>query len=155
AETAVRLAAPSAADGGATVEVGTRLWGLDVNALYRVGEDKTWSADLLAGLRTLELSESLVFRTTTTVYTPGLFAGQRTPAGSRFDGVDSFSTRNQFAGAQFGARVCVDCGHGGYLQTRAQLALGPTRQRINIDGETVLIVPGQTPRTAPGNIFTQ
>ncbi|MGL4550192.1 MAG: BBP7 family outer membrane beta-barrel protein [Gemmataceae bacterium] len=155
AETSVRLAIPGAATGGASLEVSTRLSGLDASAFYRVAGGHAWTADLFAGLRVLELSESLTLNTTTTVTAPGLFAGQLSPAGSTYVGTDSFSTRNRFQGGQVGVRVRSDAGGHWYLQTQASLAVGNTQRRVAIDGGTTLLAPGQPAQTTPGNIFTQ
>jgi hypothetical protein len=154
---AIRLAAPGAAVGSAELEMGSRLWGIETNIIYRIDDARDWQVDGFFGFRFLSLAETLKLRTNTTVFDEGLFNGLVTPPGSTFAGLDSFGTRNSFYGGQVGGRVRAQVAEYLVLQATAQIALGATQSRVGIDGATMLStnVPGQGLAFAPGNAYTQ
>ncbi|MFO0879482.1 MAG: BBP7 family outer membrane beta-barrel protein [Gemmataceae bacterium] len=155
AEAALRLQAPQAATGSAWVRVNRqKLWGTELNAIYRISSRDQIEFDLLGGFRQLQLREGLALNTSTTLATPGFFVGQVTPSGSTYLGTDSFSTTNSFYGGQLGGRCrkVLDCF---VIEASASVALGTMQQQLNIAGSTQLVAPGLPGQTAPGSLFSQ
>ena len=122
----------------------SELGGWEANALVPVGHG--WAeVTLLAGVRYLELTESLALRTSTT----DLFFGTQT------DGVDVFGTSSRFYGGQVGGRVTACYGSWSAGLT-ARVAVGATRQTADVAGQTVQAGSAPMPSgTFPGAIFTQ
>ncbi len=71
-----------------------------------------------------------------------------------FTGTDSFSTRNQFYGAQLGVKAEQQFGRfdGSVV---AKVALGDNYETVSINGNSVVSGFGLPSATAPGGIFTQ
>src|SRR5262249_48125958 len=100
--------------------------------------DCWYNLDLLVGPRYLDLSENLSILETLTV----LQNVPNTPAvaGSRVMVLDSFGTRNQFAGAQVG--LDAELHRGPYfLDLRLKVALGDVHEVININGAQIITTP--------------
>jgi hypothetical protein len=114
--------------GSVAVELISRLWGVESN--FRCDAYCTpWvRADMLAGFRYADLDEGLNI----------LEAIQQLPPGTQAAFVsDRFATSNQFFGPQFG--LVAEFGQGGwYLDVRGKVAVGDTRQVIDINGNQVL-----------------
>lgn len=132
------------AAGAVAVDSRSRLWGWEANGLipmYGGPVDVT----LLGGFRYLRLEETLTLQNSVT----DLFFGTRTEM------VDRFEADNRFYGGQVGARVTADYGRWFAVLT-AKVALGATRQVVEVAGATVQTGTPPTPTgTFPGAIFTQ
>lgn len=133
--------------GAAQLRLSSRLWGAEGNAVMALANPGPWRLDLLGGIRYLNLSEGLSFRTSS----PDLPPGPTTVFTTR----DVFDTDNDFYGVQIGAR-------GRYLWGRftaegtLKVALGAMRQHADVAGAFTsnFFTPG-TVRTFPGGVFAQ
>lgn len=131
-------------------KVSSFLQGAQLNGLYK----NNWGA-LLMGVRWLDLSESLQFKTHTKSI-PGFPA----PA-SFFDSHDCFKTANQFLGLQVGLESCFenDCwqfagtfkGGVGALFESAHVK----GSSITPGGNLFYLILSSTPQQLPGGIFAQ
>ena len=68
------------------------------------------------------------------------------PVGTVIAASDQFDTRNEFNGAEIGFAARTHYCRWS-LELLTKLAVGDTRSRVNISGNTVVTVPGQTPVT--------
>jgi hypothetical protein len=126
--------------GNVAITSALRMWGMEVNGIYRVVQSDRWQIDVTGGFRTLDLAESFTLANDTT----DVLTGASTLL------ADRFATRNQFYGAQAGLRVNSTWGR---LTAGAafELAMGGTHQSVDVTGSTV--APG-TP-TFPGGFFAE
>ena len=130
------VAAPGLATGALVVENNTFLWGADVNLLRAGCRTCDTHRFAFAGFRHLNLDEGLSITETIT-------AGPTAPLpeGTAILVRDSFIARNRFYGGQVGYAAGrqwdrVD------VQGRASVALGVTRQELEIDGFQGVTPPG-------------
>jgi hypothetical protein len=105
--------------------------------------------DALVGYRYLSLIDDLgVIENLTSVDPTQTVA----PLGTRIIVMDSFHTSNRFHGGDIGLS-------GEYrwnswsLGGTARIALGATQERVDINGSTIVIVPGFAPVTSPGGLL--
>lgn len=101
----------------------------------------------MIGYRYLQLDESVLITETLTT---------QDVQGGAFALVDSFETRNQFNGIDFGWMNRRTRGLWS-LDTSIRLAIGNTKQRVRIDGSTTITDPSTTPNviTHAGGLLTQ
>jgi hypothetical protein len=146
---------PGEAAGATSIAASTRLWGWEVNAVSQVYQGRAFTADLLLGYRGLDLRENLEIRNE---FAPLIdnrftFLGDLIGPPATVINFDQFGTRNRFDGAQFGGRLDWHSDRVS-LSLLGKLALGVTRQRLAIDGSSVLNAGGAT-IVVPGGIFAQ
>ncbi len=115
----------------------TNFLGAGINAIHNVCCDCCYRFDLVYGYRYLRLEEELtVFETLVSIDPQGLV-----PPGTTFALTDRFETQNDFHGGVIGASAEFWVNN---LSVRllGNVALGVTRQRVQINGSTVITVPG-------------
>ncbi|MGB1815577.1 MAG: BBP7 family outer membrane beta-barrel protein [Rubripirellula sp.] len=105
--------------------------------------------ELTFGYRFLQLTEGVRISENLTVDS----ANVTDPAGT-FDLYDSFKTKNQFNGFDIGYITRRTRGFWS-LETGIRLAVGNTKQTVNIDGQSVINETGQPTLTEPGALLTQ
>jgi hypothetical protein len=121
------------------VGLSSRLWGAEANglvSLYRT--DGVYVAGIV-GFRYLDLFEKLTVT--------DAFFDQATGSNGALTVFDSFGTRNQFYGAQIGARVGLTSSCW-IVETTAKVAFGSVHEVMNIAGTT-----SATPGTFGGPAF--
>jgi hypothetical protein len=147
------VAIPGILRGSVTARADSELWGADLNLRKCLFSGCDSRAELFAGYRYLNLSESLTVTENISAIGPG---GSRInlpdPVGTQVFVQDRFVTHNQFNGGQIGAlyqhwwgRLSVDA--------RGSLGLGDTHQVLNIDGYQVVAQPGAAPMTFRGGLL--
>ena len=110
---------------------------------------RRYRVDLLAGLRYLELRESLGIAENTQVDPNSpVFAGDNISA------FDQFDTVNRFYGAQLGIRSEWWCNRV-FVNGTAKVALGDTHQTVDINGSTRITTPGGATTVLPGDLLAQ
>jgi hypothetical protein len=131
--------------GSVAVSSTTRLWGVEANGIFSAWSAPWVDVQLLAGFRYLDLQENLQIQGTSS----DLVNNSQTSV------LDSFGTRNQFYGGQFGARL-------NFVRDRlfasisGKLALGSTYQEVDVTGSsTQMGTAGPTPGSFAGGFFTQ
>lgn len=115
-----------------------KLWGAEVNGIVNLMRSSGFDADLLAGVRYLDLAEGLY-----------LSAAQQGPA--PFSLQDSFATSNHFLAGQIGGRI-TGSWQRFFATATAKIALGAVEQEIEIDGYVVRTPPGPA---SNGGLYTQ
>jgi len=140
--------------GGISIHSDSQLWGTDTNFLHAF----VWTPDFhlvaLAGIRYLDLGESLGIGTERTGNGTSALTFQGSDVASQ--GIvltdDSFHTRNQFLGGQLGLR-------GEYVFDRffvgmsTLLALGGTEEVANVSGSSVLLPKTGSPTVVAGGLY--
>jgi len=130
--------------GNLAVHSESRLWGLEANGLAAASRGPV-EVTLLAGLRYLDLKESLSLQTATTdliVFTQD----------NQFD---SFAATNRFYGGQVGARATASSGRW-FAGLSGKVAVGATHSSVEIGGLSVQTGDATVPAGAfPGGIYTQ
>ena len=139
------LADPGFAAGGQVINSSLQFWGAEGNPLFHAINNRTLNVTLLAGVRYLDLRESLSIASTETLLPPSPFA--------TFTGTDSFATQNQFFGAQVGAKAEMEFGRFDGTAI-AKVALGDNYQTVSINGMSSTAGVFGT-GTTPGGIFAQ
>ena len=84
--------------GSATVELKNSLMGAEANALYALDSAQPWTVGLVGGFRWLQLKETYTITTSSPFIPPG-------PEGDIWQTTDKFAARNDFYGAELGARA--------------------------------------------------
>jgi hypothetical protein len=111
-----------------SLQAASRLWGVQGNAVY-VGSMCGCDIAVLGGYAYRDLTESILLNTATTV--------------------DSFRTRNQLSGGNFGIRLGgVGC-HGLFIAGQASIAFGWNHETAVAEGGTPNGLPPGTLVTAP------
>jgi hypothetical protein len=147
--------------GLAFVENTTELWGFEANLFACLGEAHGCKWDLIAGIRYLELEESLNVGESSTLIPPfggpingGLAFNGITllNLGDRVDSYDLFRTKNQICGGTVGLRGTTTSGCWTFaIQTK--LTLGNNHQTIDIGGQTTAYPIGGQPQTVDGGLL--
>ncbi|HKC64370.1 MAG TPA: BBP7 family outer membrane beta-barrel protein, partial [Pyrinomonadaceae bacterium] len=131
-EAAEPIAAPGfSRRGNVAVTSPSTMLGAEANLIYRPRKVHYGRLSLLAGLRYLDLMEQLTLMDTITVP----FDNNGTLQKGQLFRTDQFSTRNQFYGAQAGARFDFAY-HRLSLKVNGSMALGANRQSVRISGLT-------------------
>jgi putative beta barrel porin BBP7 len=140
------ITAPGQFAGGVQIASTLQLWGTEANSVFVLMREKDFAFSAIAGVRYVNLEEKLNISTnsSTVVGVPSTVLSQ----------TDQFNTRNQFYGAQIGGRVNWQSGSFGADLT-AKLALGDSRQTVDIQGLSTQTGPGGINGTFPGGFFTQ
>ncbi len=135
------------------VDSSTSLWGAEINSIIHLNTDSCWKVGVIAGFRTLCLSEAINVRegtqNITTAFEDGFFylGSVFVNAGSRHDEEDSWKTVNNFYGGQIGLDVERQWGRFS-LDLRATTALGGTVEKLSVSGAT-RVIPLGIDLTAP------
>jgi len=161
-EDAELVAQANLLSGTVTVALNSRLQGADLNLIKFLdlspgvkasagGESWFWpdnaALDLIAGARYLQLNEGLDIRENLVVA-----AGVRGTAGSAITVSDRFGTRNEFYGGQMGARSQARFGNL-FVNATAKVALGATRESVDIHGATSIHRPLDVTTVAAGGLL--
>jgi hypothetical protein len=143
------VAFPGALSGSIAVTATSRLWGTDVNLRRHLWTGCCWRVDVLGGFRYLDLDEGLQI-------TESLVASPTLPilGGSRFIVSDRFATRNEFYGGQVGARCQYTWGRWS-VDVLSKIALGTTRQAVDISGNTLFTPAGGGTSAFTGGLLAQ
>jgi hypothetical protein len=147
------VAVPGILTGSLAVEAESVLWGFDANIRCCLKSccDRRWTG--FAGYRNLNLSEELTITENIAVIGPG--AGVvliNDPVGSTVVVQDRFATDNHFNGGQIGLTYERRWGRLA-LDARTSIAIGATRQEIDISGFQTRTRPGQPPATFSGGLL--
>jgi hypothetical protein len=124
-----------------------QLWGAEANSVINLYQTRTSGVMLLAGFRFMDLTESLGASGSGTFFNAPAQIEQFSMG---------FNTRNEFYGAQIGARGYWNFGRLS-TEVTGKLALGATYQSVNVNGSnTVSGQPaGFTNGTFPGFVYAQ
>ncbi len=147
-EDAVVLAYPGRRTGAFHVDLTNRFDSVSVLFRRPVSRqcDRHW--DFLAGYRYARLDEQLAIESSSAFFG----SLEPVPVGTLIELSDRFGAVNVFQGAELGiaagARYC-----DWSLEVTAKLALGSTRSRVTVDGETVVTVPPQSPEAYSGGML--
>jgi len=145
------VAFPAILAGSATVTGSSDLWGAEGNFSRCLRCGCNYIVRGFLGYRYLHLEDSLQIREDLTASDPNSNAA---PFGTQITVIDRFRTTNDFHGGQVG--VSGDYYNGRWiLGFRGQMALGVTRQELQIDGSTQIVVPGGGSSIAPGGLLAQ
>jgi hypothetical protein len=117
--------------GDANFKLSNQLWGLELNGVWARSRSDDWNCDLLAGLRFVSIGEALLLRSRAEVV--GTLGA--VPIGAFVDSTDSFGTRNEFLGAQVGARVSRKKKRWSF-SAQGKVAVGNVHQTVRINGST-------------------
>lgn len=145
-ETAAIVALPGLAAGRLVIFNPHELWGLEGNVVRNLSYGCRHRIDFVAGLRYLDLKESLRIHTDTRFTVaedviPGL-------AGSFFISEDRFGARNQFYAGQIGIDGQVGADDW-YIAARGKLAMGCNHEKLDIRGVQRFTTPGGVSTIAP------
>jgi Putative beta barrel porin-7 (BBP7) len=139
------ITAPGQFAGDVNISSTLQFWGTEANGVFVLMREKDFTFSALAGVRYIDLEEKLNISTnSSTVIAPSTLLSQS----------DQFNTRNQFYGAQLGARVNWQSGPFGADLT-AKLALGDSHESVDIQGYSTQTGPGGINGTFPGGFFAQ
>jgi hypothetical protein len=160
-ERAFLVAAPAAFAnspliGSASVQTTTDFWGIEVNGRTHGYLGSNVHADVLIGLRTMRLDDSLRIQDQATDVKGGFLTFEKTPLGpgDSLVEIDHFGTSNQFYGYQMGGELMWE--HPWVsVGLSAKLAVGATQQEAKIDGSANLVPVVGPPSSATGGILTQ
>jgi Putative beta barrel porin-7 (BBP7) len=118
--------------GTVTVSDQTQFYGGDLNARFGIRRGCNWTIDALAGVRNLNLNDTLSINET--LYgTSG--------RGDSYVVNDSFSTQNTFWGGQLGVMLGYNYKRWAF-DTTLKVALGQTNVNADISGNTLINSPG-------------
>ena len=115
--------------------------GAELNGVLNWSDSCRGRIDLLAGLRYLDLDESLDVHD---------FTQSRLFPTTQFIRTDSFDGRTQFWGPQFGSRATLAWGRAS-LALIGKIGVGVSHLSVDREGETVL--PGNPPGVTPGGVL--
>jgi len=104
--------------------------------------------DLIAGYRHYRMSDNLGIREIEVV----TGTGTQAQVGTAFEINERFETTNRFNGGEIGLIGRIDRGCWSF-EFLAKVAMGNNHQRVLIDGETIVTVPGQNPVTYRGGLL--
>lgn len=107
--------------------------------------------DFLVGYRFLRLDDDFSFNESAVIVNPNAL-GIPVAAGTRLDVSDVFETENIFNGGELGLQWQRRSGRWS-LDILTKVALGNTRQKVTINGQTLVNVPGVSPATLPGGFL--
>ena len=124
----------------------SQLWGLELNEICIAGGTKEAYWAVILGVRYLDLTENLTLK----------YATDDATTGGSVAVTDGFGTRNQFYGAQVGAKGAWELGRF-TIETGMLLGLGEMAETIHIAGATTVTngAFGLTTGTTPGGVFAE
>jgi hypothetical protein len=153
-----QTAFPGQQTGHLSVKSSSKLWGADVNLRHNLCCGCWYRVDLLGGFRYLDLDEGVTI-TESGHFSPNfsnLFPGTNLERfnNANFLVVDQFGTHNQFYGAQVGANAQFQRGNWS-LDLLGKVAIGQTRQVVNIAGLEIIDSPLAGRLSFPGGLLAQ
>lgn len=141
------VARPNIALGVLTVENDSLLWGADANIRKAICRLCDRQRECFLGFRYLNLTESIAI-TEQLISLPG----SPNPPGTNIVVQDKFRTRNDFYGGQVGYAWWRRWGQFD-LSARGSIALGVTRQQVQIDGFQIVSPPGRPSERFVGGLL--
>lgn len=129
---------PGLLNGTLSVDYATRLYGGDINLRKKLCCGPNFWLDGMLGYRYTVLSDDLTIREDLVALNPD---GSRT----NFVVTDSFSTRNQFHGAQIGLEGECKIRRIWFIGGYGKVALGNVHQTVDINGQSFNSVTGSSP----------
>ncbi|MGL4553151.1 MAG: BBP7 family outer membrane beta-barrel protein, partial [Gemmataceae bacterium] len=138
--------------GNVSVNQTSTLWGYEANLKHNCLNGPSWTLDALIGFRQLSLDEGLSIRESLTVVADPV---RNTPVGTQFDIRDNFSTRNRFYGGQVGFAGEVWLLDRLSLNGSLKVGLGYTNARTEVNGQSIITVPGGGTFTPPAGLLAQ
>lgn len=143
--------------GSSAISISSRVQGCETNFVANTWRGGGLVVDVLFGLRSLVLNETLTIEDNLVPLGNGVLFIQGTTAvnpPNHLTNFDIFRARNQFFGPQVGSRLDWHCGRVG-VGLSGKLALGSTRQAMAINGGTSLATTAGPIFTVPGGIYAQ
>lgn len=107
--------------------------------------------DFVLGYRFLRMDDDFSFNESAIITNPNAL-GIPVAVGTRLDVLDQFETENTFNGGELGLQWQRRSGRWS-LDVLTKVALGNNRQRLVINGQTQVSVPGASPATIPGGFL--
>jgi hypothetical protein len=158
AEDVQQTAFPGQQTGHLSVISSSKLWGADVNLRHNLCCGCWYRVDLLGGFRYLDLDEGLTI-TERGRFSPNFSNLFPAPNLQQFNNadffvLDQFGTHNQFYGAQVGADAQFRRGNWS-VDLLGKVAIGQTRQVVNITGLEVIDSPLVGRLSFPGGLLAQ
>jgi len=153
--TAVALISfPEVFDGLLHIYSDSRMYGGEVNLIGKFIRREHWNMDVIAGYRYFELAENLEVANEAFTLQDDVvaFLNELLPSGSTVNFSDKFATENRFQGAQLGIRT-AHCLGAMTLAVTGKVAVGQTRQTVQITGSTTRILPDGTTDAYPAGVF--
>jgi len=147
AEDAQLIAFPAVFDGSLAVDLSTEFQGAHVMMRRALLREFGFSMDVLTGWRYGRLEDTMRI-------TQGLTVLDDPPVapGTTVDLYDLFETTNNFNGVELGFEAEYRR-HRWTLQVISRLALGNTRSKVFIDGQTTTTAPGGAPNTVAAGLL--
>lgn len=146
---AALAAFPGLVSGGIAVNVQSdAVWGANIDLREKFLESDGFRMHAIAGYRYLHHSDSL--SVDQSLLAISAFSG--VPAGSTLFVHDRFAATNQFHGGDFGFLTELDFNRW-HISLLTKLAVGYTVRDVDIEGSTVISVPGDTTRTLSGGFL--
>jgi hypothetical protein len=138
--------------GSIAIRSTTKMWGAEANVGARTSSALVDT--VFVGYRFLGVRDSLNITDRNTVQTGGVgfFNGVPLNEGDTTVRADGFSTRNDFHGAQIGAKSIVRWGSFD-AAARASVAVGFTNETLTVAGSTTLIRGENNSTTLPGGLL--
>jgi hypothetical protein len=136
--TTLLVSFPGAFSGEAHIDARIKMGGAEANALYSLLYCDRIKLNLLAGIRYLDLDESLNI-VSRTVF----------PTGDITDVADEFSTRNQFLGGNFGFQSEFRRGRY-FMDVTGKVGVGNVNNKLVVSGVTNTLVGGVGTSTEGG-----
>jgi hypothetical protein len=144
----------SGLSGAITVSSRTSLWGTEANFRSNLWCGPRWYIDGLAGFRAMGLDDNLNINEALSLARGASINGTSFPAGTSFLVSDNFRTQNRFYGGQVG--LDAECRLRNWIfGVKTKVALGNTNSIVDINGGTVINVPGQGASAFNGGLLTQ
>jgi hypothetical protein len=155
AETVHLVSFPGAFSGSVVASTTTQLWGAEANLIYNPYHTTNNYPEYVFGFRYLDLHDHLTTTDTSLVLPGGVsfFRGLPVFAGNTLSTTDRISTRSQFFGGQMGLRTKYDFCCCFYLELEGKVAVGTTREEVDIGGNTTLIPPAGPASTTTGGLL--
>jgi len=142
------VAFPGSQTGSLNIGLDTALNSTDLLLRRALVRERGYRMDYLLGYRYARLAEGLTVDASSTFTNP---AGV-IPVGTVLSATDSFAAANQFNGGELGIATRTQRGRLS-LDLLAKVALGDTRSRVTINGETVTTAPQASPVVSPGGFL--
>jgi hypothetical protein len=142
---------PGLVSGSIGVAATTKVLGTEVNFRRMIAVNRNRRMDMLLGYRFLRFDEGLEVATNST----STAVGGPVPVGTMFNIHDTFGTRNQFNGGNFGLRTEWFHNDRWSFDVVGKAALGGMQETVAIQGNTVTTVPGFPAVNSVGGILTQ
>ncbi|HZU36528.1 MAG TPA: BBP7 family outer membrane beta-barrel protein [Gemmataceae bacterium] len=143
------IAFPGVASGNVNVGTSMQLLGAGVFLEGNLCCGCGYRVDGIVGYRYLQLKEGLGIDENVTSTAVGFNVP---PVGTTFNVLDQFNTENEFNGVDLGLLSHWERGRLS-LNLLTKVALGDTEREVNINGRTIIAVPGVPPQTFSGGLL--